>query len=215
MDPGTTCPESSPINTTDCLLRAVLHTLQQLQEKDANDDFNWDPLSFVVTVVIGVVALLFAATTIFQGVLTTSPGRRKCSYEAIGPWSALTRRRWNWSELRRDSIAYTPLITVNMLRNSLSIAQAMGLDEPEPELGHVAKVLRFLRFKHFGSGSHSPCPPEGFRSTWMRLIHPLGIVGTFETYSFSKSPSVHTWDLSNLKKRGRPLQPVARGPSWQ
>jgi hypothetical protein len=98
---------SNAYNLTDCLLHAVLEAI-----KEHN---SWDVPTFSVTSVIGVVALAFAAITVTQGVLSAGPGRRKCSKDAIGNWSKNTKRRWNWSEFRRDSLAYTPVLTSSVI----------------------------------------------------------------------------------------------------
>ena len=93
----------SDVNRTDCLLEAVLEAI-----KDHN---RWDVPTISVTSVIGVVALTFAAMTVIQGVLSAGPGQRKCSKAAIGNWSKNTKRRWNLSQFRRDSLAHTPVLT--------------------------------------------------------------------------------------------------------
>lgn len=54
------CPENT-VNTTECLLRAIL---------EAQSGFDWDPLNFAFTAAIGVLALIVAAITVFQGLLT-------------------------------------------------------------------------------------------------------------------------------------------------
>jgi len=94
-------------NLTDCLLGQVL---------DASKEHNkWDIPSLAVTVIIGVVALIFAFATIWQA--STGLGRRKSSGSAIGDWAAFTRHRWNLPELSREAIAYTPVITTTMLQH--------------------------------------------------------------------------------------------------
>jgi hypothetical protein len=94
---------SDAYNLTDCLLLSLL---------DAMKDHNkWDVPTLSVTVVIGFVALVFAAMTVIQNVLSAPSGHRKCSRDAISDWSQKTESRWNWAEFRWDSIANTPVLT--------------------------------------------------------------------------------------------------------
>ncbi|KAH7400500.1 hypothetical protein BKA64DRAFT_671972 [Cadophora sp. MPI-SDFR-AT-0126] len=113
-----TCPETE--NSTDCLLRAVLDAVNS-----HNDSLDWSPLNFAFTLVIGLVALLFAAMAIIQGGVAESRGLRKCSRNAIGPWSGITKRHWNLSELRRDCVAFTPVLTRNVLLSRLESGSDM------------------------------------------------------------------------------------------
>ena len=79
-----------PNNSTECLLRALL---------DTQSGFNWDPLNFAFTAAIGVLALVIAGVTVFQGLLSAGPGRLKASKTAIGPYAAKTKTRFDWHEL--------------------------------------------------------------------------------------------------------------------
>jgi hypothetical protein len=90
------------------------------------DHNRWDVPTLAVTAVIGVVALAFAAMTVLQGVLSAGPGHRKCSQNAIGYWSKNTKRRWNWSLFRRDSFAYTPVLTSSVI-GGMCIEEYRGL----------------------------------------------------------------------------------------
>lgn len=60
---------------------------------------------------IGVLALIVAATTVFQGALSAGPGRLKASSRAIGPVYYLkTKTDFSWTELRFRTTAQIPYI---------------------------------------------------------------------------------------------------------
>lgn len=101
------CPEDS--NSTDCLLRSLLSFLTEQQE--SNDaEVNWDPISFAFTLLIGLLALIFALVTIAQAVLATGKSRRITSNRAIGKWSTETRRTWSWTQMNFQYTASTPVL---------------------------------------------------------------------------------------------------------
>ncbi|KAH9221572.1 hypothetical protein DL95DRAFT_381879 [Leptodontidium sp. 2 PMI_412] len=54
------CPE----NSTECLLRALI---------TAQDQYNWDPLTFGFTVAIGILAFIVATLMVFQDILAAGP----------------------------------------------------------------------------------------------------------------------------------------------
>ncbi|TIC97511.1 hypothetical protein CH35J_007526 [Colletotrichum higginsianum] len=90
------CPEDS--NSTDCLLRAVLRVLKESQDQK-DSKYDWDPVTFVFTVLLGVAALAFAVLTIAQGLVAARKGYRKASKRAISTWAANTQKEWIWGEL--------------------------------------------------------------------------------------------------------------------
>lgn len=68
-------------------------------------------MTFGATVAIGVLALIVAATTVFQGALSAGPGRLKASSRAIGPIYYLkTKTDFSWTELRFRTTAWIPYI---------------------------------------------------------------------------------------------------------
>lgn len=101
------------LNTTECILRAATSILARLEE--SGGEYNWDPLTFATTLVIGLVAVFFAALAITQALIAAGPGRHKCGRYALGPWARLSERRLDWSELRFRSVAYTPIMSVEWL----------------------------------------------------------------------------------------------------
>lgn len=104
---GSQCPEDN--NSTDCLLRAVLQSLNEQKEAD-DTEINWDPISFAFTVLIGILALLFASATILQAIIATGKSRRVTSNRAIGKWSRQTRKTWSWTEMNFQYTACTPIL---------------------------------------------------------------------------------------------------------
>src|SRR5271154_535691 len=95
MDP---CPD----NSTECLLRAIL---------EANSGYNWNPLSVGITAAIGVLALIIAILTVFQGALAAGPGRLKAGRSAIGNWASYSKFKFSWTEFRFRSTAYVPFLS--------------------------------------------------------------------------------------------------------
>lgn len=75
------CPEDG--NSTDCLLRALLGLLREQQEAE-DAEINWDPINFAFTLLIGLLAILFALATVLQAIFTAGKGRRRTSHLAIG-----------------------------------------------------------------------------------------------------------------------------------
>lgn len=102
-----TCPD----NSTECLLRAIL---------DANSGVNWNAINFACTAAVGILALGIALAAIFQGFLISGPGRFKASEAAIGTFSAKSRTKFNWRELRMRTTAYTPLINAHIMNQCLA-----------------------------------------------------------------------------------------------
>lgn len=96
------------LNSTEHILRRVEAILEEVRKE--NDEFKWDFPSFVVTLVIGLIAAAFAGLAIVQALLAAGTGRFKSGKYAIGPWSELTRRSF-WSDLRVRTTSETPVIT--------------------------------------------------------------------------------------------------------
>lgn len=141
------------INTTECILKhlKIISSAQQEQQ----DEYNWDPVSVAVTAVIGVVALFFAALTIGQALLTAANGRLKASPYAIGPWSKMSKIRLSWSEMRPQTVAYTPVIFINdfMDKSEKSGNEEFNSKTPDPTAGGKPKDLT-----------------EYFPATWLSLL---------------------------------------------
>ncbi|WQF82301.1 hypothetical protein CDEST_07315 [Colletotrichum destructivum] len=134
------CPEDS--NSTDCLLRAVLRVLKENQDQ-GDSKYDWDPVTFVFTVLLGVGALAFAGLTIAQGLVTARKGYRKASKRAISTWAENTQKEWIWGELNFQYTARTPIFRIDYLldwvkdwdSNGLTIRPGSPYKDVDP--GHV------------------------------------------------------------------------------
>lgn len=100
--------EPQPLNTTEHLLIRLQEAIELL--RDLNDGYDWDPATFAVTVIIGLLATMLAGLAIGQGFVAAGPGRLKSSHYAIGPWSATQRTRFKWEEWRFRTTVQTPII---------------------------------------------------------------------------------------------------------
>ncbi|KAJ0346058.1 hypothetical protein KNSL1_007856 [Colletotrichum chrysophilum] len=121
-----TCPQDS--NSTDCLLRNIVQLLDSGQKAD-DAKFDWDPLTFVFTLIIGVVALVFALIPIIQVIIAPGQGSRTTNHLAIGKkWSQKRERRWNWHEWTFEYTASTPIFRMETLERWINkdIAKITG-----------------------------------------------------------------------------------------
>lgn len=143
------------LNTTECMLQTVASILKEIQEQ--NSEYNWDPMTFIFTAIIGVIAIAFAALTAFQAFLTAGPGRTKSGAYAIGPWSRLNYRKFDRSEMRFRTISSTPVLTVESLSKGSSESSIRSHGE--------SGVLRKGR-------------EEYFPATWLALLTHLSLDDT-------------------------------------
>ncbi|KAF4334530.1 hypothetical protein FBEOM_11637 [Fusarium beomiforme] len=151
------------LNATECLLRVTASILEQLKEE--NSAFNWDPASFVVTLVISIIAAAFAFFAIIQGFLATGPGRHKCSKYAIGTWARLSKRRFDWSELRYRSVAQTPVIRVTALIEKMKTSDKTSLHEWTKDRCAWNQDRLYPKLKHYQKDIS-----DYFPATWLRLL---------------------------------------------
>ncbi|KIL95971.1 hypothetical protein FAVG1_00710 [Fusarium avenaceum] len=144
------------LNTTECVLETIASILSEIQEQ--NNEYNWDPLTFVFTAIIGAIAIVFAALTAFQAFLAAGPGRTKSGAYTIGPWSRRNYRKFDWTEMRFRTTSSTPILT--------------------------AESLSFTLLENFGRGSiGSHEDPGGLRkgqedyfpATWLALLTHLSL----------------------------------------
>jgi hypothetical protein len=154
-------PECS-LNTTERILKTVVSILSEIQ--DENNQFNWDPLSFAVTALIGMIALSLAALTIGQGLLAAGPGRTKSGTYAIGPWSRLNVGKFDWIEMSYRTVSRTPVL----------LAKAI-LEPSWDQLDHLrhrrtrhiaAKDLAVLEDPKYLKKRHD----DYFPATWLALL---------------------------------------------
>ena len=151
MADGMACPEDE--NSTDCLLRELLKTIQ-----DKDKEYNWDPLTFGFLVPIGLVAAVFGALTIFQAIWSAGSGRRRCNKIAIGRWSKLTKNRWSWHDLTFLTTAKTPLLRSNSMLKTLN-DKKKGQQSP-------------------GDGGHASTDQSSnstSAATWLRFLQELNL----------------------------------------
>ncbi|KIL90279.1 hypothetical protein FAVG1_06009 [Fusarium avenaceum] len=160
-------PNCNGLNATECLLRVTASILDQLREESR--DFNWDPASFVVTLVIGIIAAAFAFFAIIQGFLAAGPGRHKCSKYAIGSWARLSKRHFDWSELRYRSIAQTPVISVTSLMTKMRRNDDLVVWSRDDSMCWDNDVL-FSKLKH-----DNKALSDYFPATWLKLLTYTGL----------------------------------------
>lgn len=101
-------PNSSTCGTNStCLLAGILDALNDLNT--SNNAFSWDLPSFIVTLVIGLLALLYALIPVTQSLLSSLAPQRY-NESAIGLWSEKTKLRWLWGEMRFLAVVSTPML---------------------------------------------------------------------------------------------------------
>lgn len=130
------------LNTTECILRAATQILAEV--KKSGNEFNWDPPTFAVTLAIGFIALFFAALTIGQGLIAAAPGKH-CSRYALGPWAHFSERRIDWSELRIQATAYTPVIRMEAVLRHLLQPEGGGPDQLQDDRSDSPPAKMTLR----------------------------------------------------------------------
>ena len=143
------------LNTTECILETIASILGEVQEQNA--EYNWDPLTFLFTAIIGVIAIVFAALTAFQSFLAAGPGRTKSGAYAIGPWSRQNHRKFDFTEMRFRTTASTPILTIDSLDLSLLENRRFAWLSPE----RVSK----------GANDYFP-------ATWLALLSHLALDNT-------------------------------------
>ncbi|KAK5656104.1 hypothetical protein OQA88_5243 [Cercophora sp. LCS_1] len=132
-------------NSTDCLLRAVPGAINS-----QNDAFNWDPLNFAFTLVVGVVAALtfaaitFAATKLYQAIISGAVGRRRCSKKVIGIWAKKKKPSFDFSDLTGGCVGYTPVITHRVLLSKITPGHAAPVSSKPERNDYPASWLQFL-----------------------------------------------------------------------
>ncbi|QPC74607.1 hypothetical protein HYE68_005359 [Fusarium pseudograminearum] len=156
------------LNATECLLRVTASILEQLKEDSSA--FNWDPASFAVTLVIGIIAAAFAFLAIIQGFLAAGPGRHKCSKYAIGTWATLSKHKFDWSELRYRSIAQTPVIRIQNLLDKMAIPRDGASTRPEWNEDDFDHDRHFSKLQHVTKDMS-----DYFPATWLRLLTHTGL----------------------------------------
>lgn len=170
--------DCASLNTTECILLAATRILAAI-EKSA-DEPNWDPQTFAVTLIIGIIALFFAALTIVHGLVAAAPGKH-CSSYALGPWAHYSKKRIDWSEMRIQATAYTPIVHLTAVYRYLRQVedvkrQCANSLEAELFMSHKGDwAVRAECRKALGKRSRHLFPPskslgEYFPATWLALL---------------------------------------------
>lgn len=124
------CSTDNSTETILCLLNLI--------SNNTEPSWNyWDVLNFVVTAAIGVLALVIAAITVFQGLLAAGPGRLKASNLAIGIFSIHSRSRFDRTELALRTTARVPLITWDVVYHRIVRQKFRPNFEPSPDQHHL------------------------------------------------------------------------------
>ncbi|KAJ3538922.1 hypothetical protein NM208_g5346 [Fusarium decemcellulare] len=151
------------LNTTECILETIVSILSEIQQQ--NDEYNWDPLTFMFTAIIGVIAIIFAALAVLQALLAAGPGRTKSGPYAIGPWFNLNERKFDRADMRFRTISSTPVLTVDSFKRALLKDSIEYMDHKQ-----VASILLWKNAKTFRKGRE-----EYFPATWLAMLTILGL----------------------------------------
>lgn len=122
------CPNDNSNEAIACLLRLI--------SSNTTPNWNWDPLNFAVTAAIGILALIIAGITVFQGLLAAGPGRLKASNLAIGPFSIHSRSRFDRTEVALRTTARVPLITWDVVYHRI-VRQKFRPNFDDPSHAHL------------------------------------------------------------------------------
>ncbi|CAJ0540373.1 Ff.00g075180.m01.CDS01 [Fusarium sp. VM40] len=144
------------LNTTECVLETIASILSEIQEQ--NNEYDWDPLTFIFTAIIGVVAIAFAALTAFQAFLAAGPGRIKSGAYVIGPWSRRNYRKFDWAEMRFRTTSSTPILKAESLNLGLLEEFREGSNCSDQDPGGLRKS-----------------PEDYFPATWLALLTHLSL----------------------------------------
>ncbi|KAI0416772.1 hypothetical protein F5X98DRAFT_375420 [Xylaria grammica] len=164
------CPEDA--NSTDCLLRVLLQKID-----DHFEEYDWDPVTFGSTVPIGLLATIFAAFTIYQGIRTTARGLRKSNKRAIGEWSCKTTKTWDWHDLSLISTAQTPILTTSKVGEALNRTTSPRASNPSQASNHhgLAKLGNLLAWPFHRTAGQEPQKGDPSVASWLRFLVELGL----------------------------------------
>lgn len=173
---GANCPDDG--NSTDCLLRSLLHLLKDQRAAD-DAETNWDPITFYATLPISILATVFAVTTIYQGILTAGTGRRRTDRRAIGRWHQGTEKNWNWRSFSYEHRAWVPIMRENTLQSFLfrkGRERLVDLPRARLEGGVWANAVHWLRLK--GHSFHEKLLGryhDSAAATWVAFFDHVGL----------------------------------------
>lgn len=175
------CPSDNTTAAILCLLNVISDNTQP--------SWDWDPLNFAVTAAIGVLALIIAAITVFQGLLAAGPGRLKASNLAIGIFSDLSRSRFDRTELALRTTARVPLITWDVVYHRIVRQKFRPNFDPPPDQHHLLSrtntdsSARFADEYDEGTKTYSTTSLKerhqyDSTATWLTLLTTLGLDDT-------------------------------------
>ncbi|KAI0812932.1 hypothetical protein GGR55DRAFT_703640 [Xylaria sp. FL0064] len=217
-----TCPEDA--NSTDCLLRVLLDFLEK-KAKDNDEKFDWDPVTFGFTAPVGILAAVFGLISIIVATIAAGPGRRKSSALAIGEWSTLTSRKWDWSGLTWESTAATPLLTIANVKEVLKRGAAKNNDNGNNNNYNSGNILSLYTLADYLPAdilgapacgevgfiiTAMTCAGDSFESASDRSSYPV-IIGNGFQFDFREHPILGTVGAFSHhrppKSQGLPPQP--------
>lgn len=180
------CPEDS--NSTDCLLRTLLQLLKEYREADSAA-IDWDPISFAFTLLIGLVAILFALATVIQAIFAAGKGHRRTNHLAIGKWNVETKREWDWSEMNFRYIVTTPILHEDSLQSLADYDKVKHSSDKNKTGKAVQKAERKLRgsiksiascFHPYQHSSSEPKPNQSRHpsAAWLEFFKEVGLAGS-------------------------------------
>lgn len=146
----------------------------------------WNILNFSVTAAIGVLALIIAAITVFQGLLAAGPGRLKASNLAIGVFSIYSRSRFDRTELALRTTARVPLITWDVVYHRIVRQKFRPNFDPPPDQHHLLNRSNTdasgritdeydERTKTYSTTSSEELHQYDSNATWLTLLTTLGL----------------------------------------
>ena len=134
MSSLSSCPTGNSTETILCLLSLISDNTQP--------GWDWNPLNFSVTLCIGILALIVAVITVFQGLLAAGPGRLKASNMAIGVFSIHSRSRFDRTEIALRTTARVPLITWDVVYHRIVRQKYRPNFVPVADRNHLLNVER-------------------------------------------------------------------------
>jgi hypothetical protein len=122
----------------------------------ANSASYWSPVTFAVTVVIGVIALWFALLPVLQGIVYP-PDRVKYSRTAIGRWHELVELTWNWADMSYAATTWTPILDLDIIAAYLA-TQDRGLSDVGSDVSEARRAKKCDPTSSLGASQGSKIP---------------------------------------------------------
>lgn len=127
----------------------------------------------VTALSIAVVALVIAVGQITQQYFATAEGFRRCQRPVMGDWARKTRSKFRASELRYQTIFYTPHITfvdpLDLFGEDTTTNNKMHLIGCDGLLEYDKSLSQKLRF-WFRADKPGETVSTSFRASWLTLL---------------------------------------------